>query len=211
MSIKRILLVGILLLIGVPVLSFVWTNLKAGYDDAERNRSTTHPATTAPAIASGPDARSLAAIDFGKLDFAGNTVNETNRSDHFMADVPPREGGGHNGFVRGMAIPGDFEILGGIESIYGCSWNHLPSASHSGGKVTLELSVQHGTVRAYVQGLNGHRIEGWVYVEASAGKPGQLSGYPVDLSDTGSPEQQFAIQAIGGDATGISYRVYRRE
>jgi hypothetical protein len=75
----------------------------------------------------------------------------------------------------------------------------------------VELAAQRGTVRVYLQGLSGRVIGGWVFAEAAPGHPCRVTGYPDDQSDTGTPQQNFILEARDGEAQGISYRVYRRE
>ena len=102
-----------------------------------------------------------------------------------------------------MILKGKFEVRGGVRSISGASRNWIPSSSNAGGLITLELTVERGTVRVYLCGLSGHSITGYVFIDASPGHPGRVTGYLDDLSNTGTPEQDFVLEAMVGMRGGL--------
>ena len=198
----------VVLLICIPVAWFVFTNLKQGWDDAERFRARRPP----PALAdNSPVPGPPGTVDFSKFDMSGNSTDVHNRTDHFAANLPPLRGRGRSGFHEGLVGQGNFELRGGIVSLSGAAQQRLPSSTHSGGLVTLELAVVHGTIRAYLQGRNGNWVSGYVFVDASPGHPGRLTGYLEDQSDSGTPEQSFVLESRDGEAQGISFQVYRKD
>lgn len=200
---------SLVLLIGIPVIRFVFVNLKAGYDQAQREAAT-RP-TTAPAPAeSYDDPKKLASIDFHKLDFSANTIDVSDHADHYLPKLPAQKGTSRYGYRDGMVGQGKFEVRGGVAEINGATSMRIPSSAHSGGLATLEVAVEKGKVRAYLGGLNGHIVSGYVFVEVSPGSPGRLTGYMEDWSDTGTPEQQFTLESLDGDAQGVSFRLYRK-
>ena len=193
-----------------PASCFVFSHLKEGYDTAERESATRPKPAPAP-VQPEPDKSSGSAPDFDKTDFSQNTTEVNNRTDHFVNALPTLNGSGKNGYHTGMISQGRSLVTGGVQSLSGASWERLPSAGHSGGLMVVELAVQRGTLRAYVQGLDGSFVSGWVFVEATPGHPGRVIGYLDDQSDTGSPEQRFVLETRAGDAEGVTFSVYRKE
>jgi hypothetical protein len=200
-----VLLVPVLL-VGVPVVWFVLSHLKQGYDEAQR---TPRPPPSASA-ASTAAAETKTAPDLGATDLTGNTTDVHDKKDHFAAKLPPLDGAARNGTREGMVSAGAFEVRGTLEEMHGASTMRLPSAPSAGGLCTLEISVEHGVARAYLLGLDGHVVQGHVFVDATPGHPGRVIGYLEDWSNTSSPEQSFVLEARDGAARGVSYRVYRR-
>ena len=195
------------LVVCVPAVSFVAVNLKSGYDDAEkRPKSAAKTTSSEPPTPTKPGA-----VDFGKLDLSKNTTGVGDRSTHFVSDLPALHGTAHDGARDGMVGQGQFEVNGTIASMTGAVLNHLPSSSHSGGKVALEVSVERGTLRAYLGGLDGAVVSGYVWVEASPDKPGRVIGYLQDWSATSNPEQTFVLEARDAEVRGVTYRVARSD
>ena len=95
----------------------------------------------------------LAKFDFKSVDFSKNSVDATNRTDHFVEKLPLLNGSGKWGFTDGMVLQGKFDLRGGVESIVGASSQRLQSSASSGGQATVEIAVEEGRVRAYVTGL----------------------------------------------------------
>ena len=211
----KLILLAVLAVPGVPVARFAWVNFKQGWDQAPR-QSATRPAAdnpdATPAKAAAPPAPAVVgSFDFARLDFSGNTIDVNNPGNHYLEKLPPLKGSGRDGYRAGMIGQGRFTVKGTIGAISGASQTHLPSDSHAGGLMILELAVERGAVRAYLCGLSGHVISGYVYVDVSPGHPGRIRGFLEDWSDTGSPEQLFTLESRDGNAGGIAYRVYRSE
>jgi hypothetical protein len=207
-----LLVVALLILPCFPIGRFVIVHLRQGYDDAEREAATRPAAAPSRSTEDDHPAPSKPpSVEFGKLDFSQNSTDVHSRADHFVEKLPPLHGSGKNGFREGMVGQGKFEVRGGVAWMSGAFSQWLPSASHAGGLVHLEVVAATGTVRAYLEGISGSFISGYVFVDASPGHPGRVTGYLEDWSDTGTPEQTFVLESSNGDAQGVSYRVYRAE
>jgi hypothetical protein len=81
-----------------------------------------------------------------------------------------------------------------------------------GNPVTLEFSVEKGRVRAYLDYCtSGGKCDGYVVTVAEPGKPASVKGYLVGIkpNSNDNTEAGFILEAIDGEASGISFRVVR--
>ncbi len=140
------------------------------------------------------------------------------------SDTEPKELGeiklgGRSGQV---AMDDDWLVEGTVKSVHGAGKVFgIPSMRTARGhNVALEIEVKSGKVRAYLESsvpdpskFLGRRL-GYVYGEASPGKPGRAVGLLSRLSGSQFGKErpfQFMIESVDGEATEISYKLYRNK
>ncbi len=139
---------------------------------------------------------------------------------NWVDQLPKPTGVKVRGTRGGRVTNAAYEVTGNIEKLDGVlEVGNIPGVANiSGGNTTLDLEVQKGTVRAYLASsipdpstFTGLK-RGFIYAEASPGKPGQIVG---DLRSfgpgLGKPRlYEFVIESVGGEAEGISYKLWRK-
>ena len=127
--------------------------------------------------------------------------------------------GGRSGQV---AADDDWLVEGTVKSVNGAGkvFGIPGMRTARGTNVALELEAKSGKVRAYLESsvpdaskFLGRRL-GYVYAEASPGKPGRAVGMLTRLTGSQFGKDrpfQFIIESVDGEATEISYKLYRNK
>jgi Leucine-rich repeat (LRR) protein len=148
------------------------------------------------------------------------TASQVATPPNWVDELPKPTGVKVRGTRGGRVTNAAYSVTGTIEKLDGVlEVGNIPGVAQiSGGNTTLDLEVQKGTVRAYLaksipdpSTLTGLK-RGFIYAEATAGKPGQIVG---DLRSFGpgfgKPRlYEFVIESVGGEAEGISYKLSRQ-
>jgi hypothetical protein len=223
-KVRVILLLAVLLGIGVPLCWFVMSSFMSGWNDPNRAKPAAAASGVVPPSSAPPVklADKQAAGDLA-ADFGTNIVDLKDPGTHYVPALPWVHGGAHHGLREGMVTSGAFEVRGSIQEMEGVNTIRLPSGPSAGGVCTLEIAVANGTVRGYLNGLHGSIVTGYVWVEATPGHPGRVTGYLEDWSNSSTPEATFTIESLkpadmdasasqygGRQASGVSYRVFRK-
>jgi hypothetical protein len=102
---------------------------------------------------------------------------------------------------KGSKGPGLLQTEGRIGTLKGTVAVALGEATFQGAMGKLEISVVQGTVRGYFR--DGKK--GYLYIEATPGKPAGATGEFIYWGG----EYATRLQAVDGDATGVTYRTSR--
>jgi hypothetical protein len=129
-------------------------------------------------------------------------------------EAPPRKGKAGSGSQEGFVQGGSYSVKGTVATLTGAIDNaRIPGTSVSGGagNSTVEISVEKGRVRAYLQYVPPSTsfatwVDGYVYAEAEPGKPGSVKGI---LPAFGTDSYSLVIESVDGEATGIKFHVFR--
>jgi hypothetical protein len=134
------------------------------------------------------------------------------RPPNWVARTPPTNGRAGNGSLQfiGGAIEGSIERLNGAAVV-----NRISHTVYTGGADTvLDLAVEAGRVRAYLQYFPDtgfiRRHDGYLFAEAQPGQPARIAGFLE--SDGGGEHQSYAIvfESLDGEARGVRYTVTPR-
>jgi hypothetical protein len=106
--------------------------------------------------------------------------------------VGPGEGGGD------MNRSGFYETLTGTTGVTIMPWDDTV-----GDEASLEISVESGKVRGYLQN-DSNKGAGYHYVEATPGHPAKTRGHLM----SGGGTLYFRMQAVGGPAKGMKHHVW---
>lgn len=149
---------------------------------------------------------------------AGSNVKKPDN----WADALPKANGQAQKLSRQGQVTGkdDFKVDGAIQSLQGAVQVFgIPGTRNASGDDTvLEIEVQSGKVRGYLRhsvedssALLGRR-HGFVYGEASPGKPGRVVGILTRLNGSQFGIErpfEFVIESLEGEATGITFKLHR--
>ncbi len=149
---------------------------------------------------------------------AGSNVKKPDN----WADALPKANGQAQKLSRQGQVTGkdDFKVDGAIQSLKGAVQVFgIPGTRNASGDDTvLEIEVQSGKVRGYLEhsvvdssALLGRR-HGFVYGEATPGKPGRVVGMLTRLNGSQFGIErpfEFVIESMEGDATGITFKLHR--
>ena len=138
------------------------------------------------------------------------------------ADALPKANGQAQKLSRQGQVTGkdDFKVDGAIQSLKGAVQVFgIPGTRNASGDDTvLEIEVQSGKVRGYLEhsvvdssALLGRR-HGFVYGEATPGKPGRVVGMLTRLNGSQFGIErpfEFVIESMEGEATGITFKLHR--
>ena len=91
---------------------------------------------------------------------------------------------------------GEYESMTGTFYPHVGEWNDLV-----GTEVSVVISVESGTLRAYVQDLKG---KGYHYVEATPGHPAQTRGNLI----FGGGNLMLGLRALAGEARGVKWHAW---
>ena len=94
----------------------------------------------------------------------------------------------------------NFDNQGGIGRLTGGLNVHVIEDDGWGGVANLEISVEKGTLRAYLADGDGYR-----YIEAVPGAPARTRGVLIYMGGI----LVFRLQAVDGEAGGVKYHVWR--
>jgi hypothetical protein len=119
---------------------------------------------------------------------------------HYVARLPPADGKGSGGVHKTKGVPKSFDHSGRYASLTGAVWMRVIEPRVYGPQATVEISVEQGRARAYLAEGNDR----YKYVEATPGKPARMVGDMVLLG-----VYRFMLEAVGGEAKGVSYRIWR--
>ncbi len=119
---------------------------------------------------------------------------------HYVTGLPSADGKGTGGVHHTKGVPQAFDHRGRYESLTGAIWMRVIEPRVYGPKATVEISVEQGRARAYLAEGNDR----YQYVEATPGKPARMAGDMVLLH-----VYRFMLEAVGGEARGVSYRIWR--
>jgi len=117
----------------------------------------------------------------------------------YVAELPPGKGKGKDGVHKTF---GRYDNSGRFGSLTGCVQIHVIEDDQWGYVGNLEISVEEGVLRAYYADDDG---KGYRYIEATPGKPARARGTLLYQGGWLS----FKLEAVGGDAEGASYHVWR--
>ena len=140
------------------------------------------------------------------------------------SDAEPKEHGeiklgGRSGQV---AADDDWLVEGTVKSVNGAGkvFGIPGMRTARGTNVALEIEAKSGKVRAYLESsvpdaskFLGRRL-GYVYAEASPGKPGRAVGMLTRLTGSQFGKDrpfQFMIESVDGEAAEISYKLHRNK
>ncbi|SEC10949.1 hypothetical protein SAMN05519104_0771 [Rhizobiales bacterium GAS188] len=134
---------------------------------------------------------------------------------NWAAAAPAPTGSAGKGSLQSnsRAVRGTIERLSGTIQIY-----NIAKAAYSGGADSrLELSVDSGTVRAYLQyfpdsgGFFKHQ-DGYLFAQAEPGKPAMVEGMLAWGGGSGENETYaVTFESVGGDASGLRYTITPRK
>jgi hypothetical protein len=135
---------------------------------------------------------------------------------NWVATLPSAKGSARDGYLsypsRAKEIQGRIGYLEGVARIYSIS----KSVYRQGVDSVLELSVESGKVRAYLEyfpdtGSFFRHQDGYLFAEAAPGAPAKVEGF-LSLSPGSGETDTYAVsfESIGGEAKGISYRITPR-
>jgi hypothetical protein len=102
---------------------------------------------------------------------------------------------------KGSTGPGLLHSEGRIGTLRGTVPVSLGESTLQGGMGKVEISVEQGKVRAYLR--DGKK--GYLYIEATPGQPAGTAGEFIYWGG----EYAFRLQAVDGEATGVTYRTSR--
>jgi hypothetical protein len=163
-----------------------------------------------------PDLKPLASLP-ALTNLNGRDIRSVDASDtkppNWVQKAPPAKGKAGASRRDGIVRQGAFSITGTCQSLTGAVEDfNIPGYSNGGaGGVTVEISVEKGRVRAYLQYVpSGDKFfkvtDGYIFAEAQPGKPGKAQGIlPKYSGDTYS----LLVESVDGEAQGIRYRLYR--
>jgi len=140
--------------------------------------------------------------------------------DNWVDSTPKTSGQSKQGTLKGMVTNASYTVEGTISSMTGAILipNIAGVEQASGGNTTLELEVKQGRVRAYLESaipdpgsITGQRT-GYIYAEATPGKPGQIVGALRSFGGTYGKAKayQIVIESLDGEAQGVSYKLWRK-
>jgi hypothetical protein len=136
------------------------------------------------------------------------------RPANWIQKLPPNSGHSKDSSRKGMVGQGSYSVSGTITGLNGVSGDSGIQGSGSNGGAggsTLEISVEKGRVRGYLEyvptGDSFFKVaDGYVFAEAEPGKPGKVSGI---LPSFTPGYYTLVMESVGGEAEGVRYRVYR--
>ena len=135
---------------------------------------------------------------------------------NWVKQLPRTDGKAGKSSGDGAVGRGSFSYQGTISSFTGAVNNwQIPGTDEPGGGVcALELSVEKGHVRAYLEYLpeNGKFLrttDGYVFAEAEPGKPGKAQGFITRLGSSEHTNYEMVFESLYGEAQGVKYRIYR--
>ncbi len=143
------------------------------------------------------------------------------KPDNWVDTLPKPTGEPKLGAISGQVTNLSWEVSGSVPALKGVvKINRIPGNEEiGGGNTTLELSVTSGRVRAYLESaiadpskMLGRRV-GYIYTEATPGKPGKLVGTlrsfgPGNYGNARAYE--LTIESLDGEASGINYKLYHK-
>lgn len=140
------------------------------------------------------------------------------RPPNWVADTPRLDGQAQDVTIEGLVQSRTYKVEGRVRRLRGAftPWNLRGDDNSHGANTTLELTVETGRVRAYLQYIPPSDklvkvADGYIFAEAEPGKPGRITGLlkptagGVDTPIT----YQLAIESRDGEAQGISFRLSR--
>lgn len=150
-----------------------------------------------------------------------SAANQAKKPDNWVDKLPQPtvdlKLGSFSGVVtnKSWQVTGSVTLLNGIAKV-----DRIPGVEEiGGGDTTLELEVEKGQVRAYLESAIpdpsswlGRKV-GYIYVDAAPGKPGKLVGTLRSFGPGNygvARAYEFTIESIGGEASGIRYKLYHR-
>lgn len=140
------------------------------------------------------------------------------RPPNWVAETPPADGKAQNVTITGLVQSLSYKVEGSVGRLRGAftPWNLKGDDNSTGANTNLELTVESGRVRAYLQYIPPSdkmikSTDGYLYAEAEPGKPGRIKG---QLRPTvGGVDQpivyQLVIESREGEAQGIAFRLWR--
>lgn len=148
-------------------------------------------------------------------------ASPVNKSANWVDKLPKPTVDPKLGSISGMVTNKTWEVTGSVPVLSGVAKiNRIPGIEEAaGGDTTLELEVDHGQVRAYLESaiadpssLLGRKV-GYIYVDAAPGKPGKLVGTLRSFGPGNygmARAYELTVESIGGEASGIRYKLYHR-
>lgn len=140
------------------------------------------------------------------------------RPPNWVADTPRLDGQAQDVTIEGLVQSRAYKVEGRVRRLRGAftPWNLRGDDNSHGANTTLELTVETGRVRAYLQYIPPSDklvkvADGYIFAEAEPGKPGRITGLlkptagGVDTPIT----YQLAIESRDGEAQGITFRLSR--
>lgn len=140
------------------------------------------------------------------------------RPPNWVAQTPPTDGQAQDVKISGLVQSRSYKVEGSVRRLRGAftPWNLKGDDNSTGANTDLELTVETGRVRAYLQYIPPSdklvkSTDGYIFAEAEPGKPGRIKGLlrptvgGVDTPIT----YQLVIESRDGEAQGISFRLSR--
>jgi hypothetical protein len=135
---------------------------------------------------------------------------------NWIETLPRPKGSARDGFLRypshAREVEGGIAHLVGAVRIYDIS----KSVYRRGADSMLELSVESGKVRAYLEyfpdtGSFFRHQDGYIFAEAVPGTPAKVEGFLSFSGGSGSNETYaVTFESLDGEATGIRYKIVPR-
>lgn len=142
------------------------------------------------------------------------------KPDNWVEETPKTSGESKTGTMEGLVTNTSYTVKGTVSWMKGAILiPNIPGVDQaSGGNTTLNLSVQKGRVRAYLESsipdsstMTGLRT-GYIYAEAAPGKPGQIVGSLRSVGGAYGKRKvyQIVIESLDAEAEGIAYTLSRK-
>jgi hypothetical protein len=135
---------------------------------------------------------------------------------NWVSTLPPSKGSARDGSLsypsRAKEVQGSIGRLEGAVRVYSIS----KSTYRQGADSVLEISVESGKVRAYLEyfpdtGSFFRHQDGYLFAEATPDAPAKVEGF-LSLSPGSGATDTYAVtfESIAGEAMGIRYRITPR-
>jgi Leucine-rich repeat (LRR) protein len=155
-----------------------------------------------------------------KSDFPEKTASpRRDRPGNWVQQPPKTNGQAGSGKREGMVTADSYQYRGTLDTLRGAVTilNIVGTANSGGADTTLELSVNKGHVRAYLEYVVPSEkflqsIDGYIYAEAEPSKPGQIKGvlHKFNSGNKRNAEYWLVLESVeGDDAQGITYKLSR--